>query len=398
MLDREEVLIERVANGGTVAHAADGRAVFVRHAIPGERVRIEFTEERAKFLRGDAVDVVSASEHRVKAPCPYAHADGCGGCDLQHVAAEYQPQWKATLIAEQLRRVAHLEYEVTVQSVGDSLLGTRTRLRCAVDDMGHLAMRKSRSNELQSIAGCVVANPVFTEGFISTWDGAEEVEMRLIGDGPGFAVVTFEDGTQVTSDFDGLIDEEPRRSSVLVGKNRFRVSGNSFWQSHELAPEILTKAVMKMAKPRPRETVVDLYAGVGLFTVPLAIAVGPEGHVTAIETSDAACADARRNVADLPQVSVVEKTVNRRQIMELVPADSIVVLDPPRNGAGIEVMKALAKALPRRIVYVSCDAATFARDIAVLRDSGYELGDLEAFDLFPMTEHVELVGVLDRRS
>ncbi len=397
MLDREEVLIERVANGGAVAHVADGRAIFVRHAIPGERVRVEFTEERSKFLRGDAVDVVAPSEHRVKAPCPYAHADGCGGCDLQHVAPEFQPEWKAALIADQLRRVAHFEYDVTVQPVGESLLGTRTRLRCAVDDMGHLALRKHRSHELQSVAGCIVANSQFTEGFISTWDGAEEVEMRAIGEGPAFAVVTFEDGEQVTSDLDGLIDEEPRRSSVMVGKNRFRVSANSFWQAHELAPEVLTKSVMKFAKPRPRDTVVDLYAGVGLFTVPLGIAVGPEGHVTAIEASDAACADARRNVADLPQVAVVEKKVNRRQIMEFVPADSIVVLDPPRSGAGIEVMKALAASLPRRIVYVSCDAATFARDIAVLRDSGYEVSDIEAFDLFPMTEHVELVGVLDRR-
>ena len=396
MFEPETVLVERVAAGGTVSHVADGRAVFLRHAIPGERVRVEITEEHARFLRGDAIEVLEASPHRVNAPCPYAHADGCGGCDLQHVAPSYQPEWKAALIADQLRRVAHFEYDVTVHAVEESAQGSRTRLRFAVDEMGHLALRKSRSNELQPIAGCWIGDSEFTEGLAATWDGAVEVELRALGGEPAFAVVTFDDGAQVTSDLDGLIDDEPRRSSVLVGKNRFRVSANSFWQAHRRAPEVLTEAVMRVAKVRPRDRVIDLYAGVGLFSVPLGVAVGPEGEVLAVEESDVACADARRNVADLPQVKVVEQKVTPRRIAEIVPADSIVVLDPPRAGAGIAVMEALVASMPRRIVYVSCDAATFARDVAVLRVKGYELVDLQGFDLFPMTEHVELVAALDR--
>jgi len=389
-----EVKIDRVAAGGTVGRLDDGRVVFVRHAIPGEKVKVTLTQERSRFTRGDAIEVLSPSTHRVKAPCAYSHPGGCGGCDLQHVAPEFQLQWKADVVKEQFQRLAHLDVEVDVKSVGPAL-SARTRLRCGVDEDGRLGLRQHGSDEIVPLAGCHVFSVRGNEAFMNDWEGAREVEIRAIGDS-SFAVVTLEDGSVVTSTLDGLIDEEPQRSHVEVNGERFRVSALSFWQAHEDAPEILTKEVVELSKVRRGGRVVDLFSGVGLFTVPLARRVGTDGRVIAVESSSSSAADARRNVADLPYVTVVEQRVTPRLIRDTVDGGTVVVLDPPRSGAGIPVMEALVHARPERIVYVSCDAATLARDCRVLVDAGWTLTQLRAFDLFPMTEHVELVAALDR--
>lgn len=394
MSETFEVDIDRVAAGGTVGRLDDGRVVFVRHAIPGERVRVVLTQERSRFTRGDAIEVLSPSSHRVKAPCAYAHPEGCGGCDLQHVAPEYQLQWKADVVKEQFQRLAHLEVDVEVKEVGPAL-SSRTRLRCGVDEDGRLGLRQHGSDEIVPLAGCHVFSVRGNEAFMNDWDGAREVEIRVMGDS-SFAVVTLNDGSVVTATLDGLIDEEPQRSIVEVNGERFRVSPLSFWQSHVSAPEILTKHVLEMSKVRRGGRIVDLFSGVGLFAVPLAQRVGADGRVIAVESSPSSAADARRNVADLAHVTVVEQRVTPRLIRDTVDGGTTVVLDPPRSGAGIPVMEALAQARPERIVYVSCDAATLARDCRVLVDAGWTLSQLRAFDLFPMTEHVELVAALDR--
>ena len=394
MSETFEVDIDRVAAGGTVGRLNDGRVVFVRHAIPGERVRVSLTQERSRFTRGDATEILVPSSHRVKAPCAYAHPGGCGGCDLQHVDPQFQLQWKADVVKEQFQRLAHLDIEIEVQAVGPAL-SSRTRLRCGVDDDGRLGLRQHGSDEIVPIAGCHVFSVRGNEAFTNDWEGAREVEIRTLGDST-FAVVTLEDDSVVTATLDGLIDEEPARSHVEVNGERFRVSPRSFWQSHEMAPEILTREVLELAKVRRGSRVVDLFSGVGLFSVPLARRVGSDGRVIAVESSSSAAADARRNVADLPYVTVVEQRVTPRLVRETIDDVTTVVLDPPRSGAGIPVMEALAKARPERIVYVSCDAATLARDCRVLVDAGWSLSHIRAFDLFPMTEHVELVAALDR--
>jgi tRNA/tmRNA/rRNA uracil-C5-methylase (TrmA/RlmC/RlmD family) len=235
------------------------------------------------------------------------------------------------------------------------------------------------------------------EAFLNDWTGAREVELRSLGD-TSFAVVTLDNGDVVTASLDGLIDEEAQRSHVEVLGERFRVSPQSFWQSHEGAPEFLTRAVLAAARARRGDRVVDLFSGVGLFSVPIARQVGSDGRVVAVEASVSACADARRNVADLPHVTVVEARVTPRVIRDVVDARSIVILDPPRGGAGVDVMSALVQAHPRRVVYVSCDAATLARDAKVLVDGGWDMTSLTAADLFPMTEHLELVATFEQSS
>jgi tRNA/tmRNA/rRNA uracil-C5-methylase (TrmA/RlmC/RlmD family) len=154
---------------------------------------------------------------------------------------------------------------------------------------------------------------------------------------------------------------------------------------------------MDMAHVRKGDHVVDLYSGVGLFTLPLARRVGNLGRVVSLESSKNSVADARRNLAGLDHARVVDVAVNPRTAAQAVEPGSVVVLDPPRAGAGVDVMKAIAKAEPRRIVYVSCDAATLARDVAAAAESGWKLTKMRTLDLFPMTEHSEVVVCLDKR-
>ena len=185
-------------------------------------------------------------------------------------------------------------------------------------------------------------------------------------------------------------------SRVQVAGRRFEVAAGGFWQVHSRAPEVLWEAVRSGLSPQAGESVADLYAGAGLFAALLGAEVGPTGSVLAVEGEPRACADAARNTDDQPWVRVRTAAVTPALVRRL-QADSpldLVVLDPPRAGAGLDVTAELARLRPRAMAYVSCDPATFARDLRVLLDAGWEVSSLRAFDLFPQTEHVELVSVL----
>jgi len=392
------VRIERPASGGGVGRMPDGRVVFVRHSLPGEMVRVEINETTANFYRGDAIEILEASPHRVVAPCEYAHAGGCGGCDLQHADPDAQVHWKSTLVAEHLRRIAGIEREVVISITEASPRGSRTRLRCAVDDEGRLSLRSFRSHDLVAIDSCWIADETFAPAFSASWDGAEEVELRAIGDGAPFAIVRRETHRGTIYEICSLRGEplEPStQSRVAVQGHVFSVSPRSFWQSHREAPEVLLASVLEFADVKAGDHVVDLFSGVGLFSVPLAKIVGPGGRVTAVESSPYAVRDARQNGDGLRQMKVREWSVTPRSINDSVSPGDVVVLDPPRAGLAKGVAQALVRRAPRRIVYVSCDAATFARDLKVLVSGGFELKEFRVFDLFPMTEHVELVALLD---
>ena len=398
--DLESVRIERPAAGGGVSHLSDGRVVFVRHSLPGELVRVALSEETSKFVRGDAVQILEASPERVVPLCYYARPGGCGGCDFQHASLAAQVSWKGALVAEHLRRIAGVVRDINVTTLTQEG-HTRTRLRCAVDEAGALALRKSRSNELVSIASCQVADERFADAFATPWHYAEEVELRAIGDGQPFALVrrVTDRGTlfELTTLFGEPI-EPSTHSRVAVDGNYFNVSPRSFWQSHRDAPATLLATVLEFADVSSGDHVVDLFSGVGLFSIPLARRVGHTGKVVAVETSPYAVRDARTNGDGLRQMRVREWSVTPRAINDAVAPGDVVVLDPPRSGLAKGVCDALIRRAPRRLVYVSCDAATFARDLALLSAGGYSLGDIRVFDLFPMTEHVELVAVLDLKG
>ena len=392
------VRVERPATGGAVGRLEDGRVVFVRNALPGELVRVEITESTSKFSRADAIDILEASPDRVVPPCPYAHPGGCGGCDLQHASVVGQVAWKSALVAEHLRRIAGVEREISVIEVPTDAEGSRTRLRCAVTDDGRLALRAARSHDLVVIDHCWIANRSFTPAFASSWHGAEEVELRAIGDGDPFAVVRRDTPRGLMHELCSLRGEplEPStQSRVNVRGHVFSVGPRSFWQSHRDAPTLLLDAVLELAEARPDDHVADLFSGVGLFSVPLAKAVGPGGRVTAVESSAYAVRDARQNAEGLRNLKVREWSVTPRSVNDAVGEGDLVILDPPRGGLAKGVADTLVRRRPRRLVYVSCDAATFARDLKILVAGGYSLTDLRVFDLFPMTEHVELLSSLD---
>ena len=281
---------------------------------------------------------------------------------------------KTALVEEQLRRVGRFAWEGTVEPV-EPLLGWRTRVQWSVAPSGMPGLHKHRSSELELVSTCLIATS--TTALARTWSGVATVEEMSTA---GQTVLTA--GGRST----------PAGVRVEVLGRSFEVAGGGFWQVHVDAPRVLAQAVLDGLQPKAGESVVDLYSGVGLFASILGAAVGPTGSAMAIESSSRAAADAARNTADQPWVKVrtlpVTPTAVSRHTADLV------VLDPPRAGAGLEVSAALAATRPRALAYVSCDASSFARDLRVFLDAGWQVASLRAFDLFPQTEHVELVTIL----
>jgi tRNA/tmRNA/rRNA uracil-C5-methylase (TrmA/RlmC/RlmD family) len=393
------------AGGACVARAPDGRVVFVRHALPDERVRVRITSATTKFLRADAVAVLTASPDRVEPPCPYARPGLCGGCDWQHVALPRQRALKAGLVEEQLRRTARIERQVVVEEVPGAPdgLGWRTRMTLAVSHDGRPGLRRHRSHDLQPIDRCLIAAPgveaVGAER--QRWYAAASVEVATTATGDQRVVSVVRGGRgrprvpEVDAGVvvDGLPVRTPHGLRHEVLGHRYEVAAGGFWQVHVGAAPALAEAVLAALEPQLGEHVVDLYAGVGLFAALLADAVGPTGSVLAVESDARACADAARNTTDSPHVKVRTAVVEPGLVARLAP--DLVVLDPPRAGAGTAVSAALAALRPRRLVYVSCEPASFARDAKVLLDAGWTMPALRAFDLYPMTEHTELVATFE---
>lgn len=392
--DLVELDVGAPAHGGSCVARREGQVYFVRHALPGERVRALVTEQAKTFARADAVEVVSASAHRVTPRCPVARPGGCGGCDWQHAELSYQRELKAAVVAEQLRRLAGLDRPVVVEALPGDGFGWRTRVRFAVDATGRAGFRKHRSHEVVPVEHCPIAHPLVEAAGVEAkeWNRASEVEVVA-------STATGHHLLRTTSRRDGAVRATGDSDALdqAAGGRRFRVRGGGFWQVHPGAADLLAQAVLDGLRPRSGERALDLYAGVGLFAAALADAVGAAGSVTAIEGGASAADDAAHNLADLPNVQVVHGEVGR----ELAGFDGarrvdIVVLDPPRNGARAAVVNDICRLAPRAVAYVACDPAALARDVATFATGGYRLAQLRAFDLFPQTHHVECVALLER--
>ena len=390
--ERYDVRAERIAHGGFVVARHQGVVVFVRHALPGERVVAQVTEgqEGDRFLRADAVEVLEASDDRVAPPCRFAGPDACGGCDFQHVALPAQRALKAAVVSEQLKRLAGLDVDVTVEPVGldqrDDGLGWRTRMQWAVTSFGGAGLRKHRSHDVVPVDDCRIAHPGLPDVTDTEWPDATGVESIVSSTGEQLRLVSTADGTTYADGPQVLTEEAAGRS--------WQVTGSGFWQVHPAAADTLVAAVLSGLDPQPGERAADLYAGVGLFSGALAEAVGLTGHVVAVESDRTAVDDGEANLADLHQVSLVSDRVDRALGADVIGPRDLVVLDPPRTGAKRDVVAAICALAPRAVAYVACDPAALARDVAFFAGHGYELRSLRAFDLFPMTHHVECVAVL----
>lgn len=414
---RIELSVERVANGGMCVARDGDVVVFVRHTLPGERVIAEVTETTRRFVRADAVEILDASPDRVEAPCAFAGPGRCGGCDWQHASLDAQRRLKGEVVAEQLSRIAGIERDVEVEELPGAAdgLGWRTRVRYAVDADGRPGLRRNRSHELEHIDRCRIAHPEVERVGVTSlpWPSVREIEVVASGAGDR-AVVVSTRGPQMPTlpepeapaavlrrGKGGRVQPLHGRKSVRepVGDRTFRVSPGGFWQVHPGAPEVLTGAVLDALRLEPGATVLDLYCGAGLFTAALADAVGEQGRVLGAEGDRDAVRDAEHNLRDLPWARVEAGDVaGRLREWSDLRADA-AVLDPPRNGAGRDIVRSLSR-LRRmaRIAYVSCDPATLARDLAVFAEEGFALESLRAFDAFPMTQHVECVAVLAKEG
>ncbi|MFJ2210733.1 class I SAM-dependent RNA methyltransferase [Streptomyces sp. NPDC101062] len=422
-----EVEVGPVAHGGhCIARNDEGRVLFVRHALPGERIRARVTEGEAdsRYLRADAVEILDASKDRVEAPCKYAGPGRCGGCDWQHAKPGAQRRFKGEVIAEQLQRLAGLTPEeagwdgTVMPAPGDKLPAGevpawRSRVQYAVDEKGRAGLRKHRSHDVEPVDHCLIAAEGVSELGIERreWPQIATVEaIAASGSGDRQVVLTPREGGRLplveldkpvsvlrVEEHDGGVHRVHGRAFVRerADGRTYRVGMGGFWQVHPQAPQLLVEAVMQGLMPRKGETALDLYCGVGLFAGAIAERVGESGAVLGIESGKRAVEDARHNLKDLPRVRIEQGKVDQVLPRTRITETDLIVLDPPRAGAGKQTVKHLTGLGARRIAYVACDPAALARDLAYFREGGYKPRTLRAFDLFPMTHHVECVAILE---
>ncbi len=447
--DDVELEIGRVGHGGICVARLDGRVVFVRYALPGERAVVRITEVRAgSFCRGEAMTIIRPDARRVRPPCAHFGPGGCGGCDFQHADPALQRELKAAVVAEQLRRLAGIERTVEVEPLPGGGFGWRSRVRWAVEpaaglpggggsaDDAVIGPRRYRSHAVVPISAdepCLIAAPGLSEAAAALRppSGASEVVVLARGAAPpAVAWLPGEPPRSRTTGAGPAAAAQPRnrsrRGPAHLGaagagavvehsmERAFLVAPTGFWQPHRRAADALCGAVGGALDGGALDggaldggTAWDLYGGVGLFAVLLAERVGRGGRVITVERDREASALAARNVRDLPQVHVLRARVDEVLMAAASPAPgaarpaaapgldgpvAAVVLDPPRSGAGAAVCRAIAAREPAVIVYVACDPAALARDTAALGRSGYRLDTLRAFDAFPQTHHVECVA------
>ncbi len=394
MTDLLRLTVGPPANGGSCVARHDGRVVFVRYALPGEVVLARVTGERGSHWHAEAVEVLEPSADRVDSLCPIAGVDGAGCCDLAFVTPDAARRIKGDVVANQLGRLGGFDWSGVAEEVGDAgATGWRTRVRLDTNGEGRAGYHRYHSADLVTDLTCAQLPAGMLAGLDgSRWPpGAElhvalddEGERHVVQSGPGRARKA---ATQVV--------EGRYEATQRVGQRVWRVPVTAFWQAHRDAARVYSGLVAAWAGLSPGMTAWDLYGGAGVFAAVLAESVGEAGHVTTVDTSRGSARAARAALADLGQVSVVTESVRRVLTGRPGRAD-VAVLDPPRTGAGREVIDLLAAAGVPRIIHIGCEAASFARDVGLYLGHGYAVEELRVFDSFPLTHHVECVAVLSR--
>ena len=427
--------VKSLAYGGDgVARADDGRAVFVRGGCPGDTVQAEIVADKGRFLRASVSEVVDASSERVKPPCPYFGE--CGGCQWQHVSYAAQASAKRQSVADALARIGHVsDYRLDDVVMGPQPYGYRNKAEFTVSSNGgapSLGYLTPGGHDLVPISQCLLLPqshrkaPGALAGVLRYLDsdtmapvsrvslrvahGRTDVEVDLWGPPGGFprqmaakAFTSAVGASTVTRALlkRGAAERKVTRVEVLSGRGAWRerlgryeysVSAPSFFQVNTAAAERLVGLVLEDLQPTRKDRILDLYAGVGTFTLPLA---SEAGETVAVEAEGSAIRDLRKNLERARLRAVVVPGDAARALAGLGRFDAAVV-DPPRSGMRANALQHLVASGPRRIVYVSCDPATLARDASLLRDAGYKLTRVTPVDLFPQTYHVEAVALFVR--
>ena len=456
--------IERYADQGRCVGHLDGRVVFVRFALPGELVVVRMDEPmraKAHFFTGEVVEVLEPSADRVepqwKLAGPLSQGGGVGGADLIHVSLPGQIRWKASVIANQFQRLAHMDVsasDITVERMpGDEELNGfnwRTRMELVADDEGRLSMRKRESHDRIAVDTMPLASRAVlaVADSLDLWNRKFEPNSQIRLAVPEPRVDGLEFGVYgdkaalldaIGENYALIVNDELIAGSALLRERvRVAVDGDSsrmrtfdydvdargFWQIHRAAPEHLVNYVLGLVRSalggRTKNTVLwDLYSGSGLFTIPLATLANVGGdvdgsaepaRVLSIEGAPIAVKNARRNIGraglskdvvealegDVAQTleSQIFKASKSSKIVRRFAHPDVVVLDPPRAGAKAQVCKQIAKSGARTVVYVACDPTSLARDVGTFRELGYSVQSLRAFDLYPETHHTESVALL----
>ncbi len=395
-------LVRAVAGGVVLGRDPRGRVVLARGGLPGEQVTVLPRRVRRALVEGEVSEIREPSPDRVEPTCPMV-ARGCGGCDMQHASRRLQAGMAIEVVRDALSHTGSLP-----ASMVDSLVvehrenpvrvDGRTTMRLAVMGDGHLGLRRHRSHRAVAVDGCLVAHPLLLPTLSDgRFPGAREVRLRAsVHTGEVLAVVfpnargaAVPDGVRVVGD-DGLRSGTRAWITERVAGHDLRISARAFFQPGPVAAEMLGRAVGRSLDgiDPSRDRLVDLYGGVGLFSVLLAAT-----RSEVVERSGAAIADARVNTA------AIGARITRADVGSWTPSPAeVVVADPPREGLGRSGVGAVAATGASRVCLVSCDPASLARDVALLVADGFEPTGIELVEVFPHTHHIEAVTTLHRRS
>jgi tRNA/tmRNA/rRNA uracil-C5-methylase (TrmA/RlmC/RlmD family) len=386
------------ANGGRCVARHEGRVVFVRYALPSETVKVRVVGDHGSYWHADVVEVIEPSADRIDSLCPIAGVDGAGCCDLAFAEPDAARRLKGEVVANQLARVGgyrwHDEDSAVAEPIGDGgAIGWRTRVRLDTSADGRAGFHRYHSSELVTELNCGQLPDGMLDG-LNDWRWPPGAQLHVAVDDDGDRHVV-QSGPRTGRKTTTQVAEGRYEAVQRVGGRTWRVPVTAFWQAHRDATRVYSELVAGWARLEPAMTAWDLYGGAGVFAAVLAEGVGERGKVVTVDTSRGASRSARAALADLGWVSVVTDSVRRALAVQTERAD-VAVLDPPRSGAGREVIDLLAAADVPRVIHIGCEAASFARDVGLYLGHGYTVEDLRVFDSFPLTHHVECVAVLTR--
>ena len=377
--------IEKVAHGGFCVARHENVVIFVRHCLPNEKVEAQLISlaPGKKSWFAQTVKVINASKFRRNSPCIYFKNDGCGGCDWMHTSASYQRQLKLEVLIEQLERlgkITHAREICRMNDVDPDEKNWRTKIRVVSNEKGDLGFRKYKSSEIQVIDKCLIADEQVNKSLSSL----EKIS-------PGTEIELVKNNNEVI-----VLGKDSKNIQIKrqVNQENFEASGEGFWQVHPKSVEVLSELIEKEIKRMSVNSFLDLYAGVGVFSNVI-LKNFPSAMGYAIESDRNAGENAKSNLSGFKQVKVLKQKVES-WIFKNKEKFDLVVLDPPRSGAGVKVMQTLCKKAKDKIIYIACDPASLARDTAVAKDNGWILEKVEVFDFFPMTHHFESVAVFTR--
>ncbi|GAB17911.1 putative RNA methyltransferase [Gordonia effusa NBRC 100432] len=428
-----ELTLDRLAHGGAGVGRVDGRVVFVRGGLPGERVRAVVVDDRKpSFCHADAIEILEPSPHRIEPACPAAAA-GAGCCDLSYVTLDHGRELKSQVLADTLTRVGRLpDVEVRVESLSEPDEGLyagpdagsqwRVRARLSVDGEGHPGFHRHRDAAIVTEPCIALHRQMYStvhehryqpgSEVVVVRDGREQVHVVELAPAPRGDVPRRAGGQRRAQAQRHRARAERRMThlvagsstaSFIVGSREWRIPSTGFWQAHRRAPQVYSDAVVELVSEyrglAGGMTLWDLYGGVGVFTAALVDAAASSGA----ELGQAHVVDTDATALDAATVTLGDRGVSvhrgaTQAVAGTLPAPDVVVLDPPRSGAGRDVVATVAAAAPDVVVHVGCDAAAFARDLGLFVEHGYRVVEVRGFDAFPRTHHVEAIAALVRVS